>query len=215
MNYEIVPNCQVENLNQIYLDYFGYQTKGTFVEVGAYDGYNFSNTWGLAKIGWRGIYIEPISEHARLCRENHKDNNVTVIQCAAGNYTGKIQMQVAGTVSTYAPLYINSEVWKGLYHNKVEEVWIDKLDYILASEIIPDEFDLLVIDTEGSELEVLQGFDLNYWKPRMVIIESHEKNPFEELTVLAPEIDKYFSSYKKIYAGEINTIYVNDKLRNR
>jgi hypothetical protein len=35
--YNISAECQVENLNEIYTKYFGYPSKGFFVEVGAYD----------------------------------------------------------------------------------------------------------------------------------------------------------------------------------
>jgi len=208
MDYEMVGNCQVENLNQIYLDYFGYKTDGVFVEVGAYDGYNFSNTWGLARAGWKGFYIEPIQEYVQACMNNHKGHNVSVIQKAVGNFSGTVRMQIAGTLSTYDDFYIKSSVWGSQYKNNTVEVDIDTLDNILLTRVIHDEIDVLVIDTEGSELKVLEGFDLEYWRPKMVIIEAHEKNPYKELTLLVPDIDNYFSSYRKIYAGEVNSIYV-------
>ena len=40
---------------------------GTFVEVGAFDGWSYSHTVCLAQLGWRGLYIEPVPEHAALC----------------------------------------------------------------------------------------------------------------------------------------------------
>ena len=55
-----VPNsnkCQIPNLADIYLENFGYKRDGYFVEVGAYDGVSWSNTFGLAAIGWGGRYL--------------------------------------------------------------------------------------------------------------------------------------------------------------
>ena len=37
-----------------------YKTDGTFVEVGANDGMTGSFTYNLAKIGWHGLYFEPV-----------------------------------------------------------------------------------------------------------------------------------------------------------
>ena len=43
-------------------NYLNYK-KGFFIEVGANDGYNQSNTYYLEKIlDWRGILVEPIPE---------------------------------------------------------------------------------------------------------------------------------------------------------
>jgi hypothetical protein len=55
--YTVAHNCQIENLPNIYKEYFGEEYIGFFIELGAYDGYNYSNTCGLADLGWQGIYV--------------------------------------------------------------------------------------------------------------------------------------------------------------
>jgi FkbM family methyltransferase len=57
--------------------------------------------------------------------------------------------------------------------NKVEEIKVEvkKLDTVL-SRINLEKIDFVSIDTEGTELEVLMGFDINRWKPRLFIIEN-------------------------------------------
>src|SRR5207253_9282795 len=47
------------------------------------------------------------------------------------------------------------------------------LDDILQEAEAPVPIDLLSIDVEGHELEVLRGFDLHRWKPRLMMIEDH------------------------------------------
>ena len=49
--------CQIPGLDAIYDQYFGDKI-GSFVEVGAFDGMTYSNTWHLANRGWYGVYIE-------------------------------------------------------------------------------------------------------------------------------------------------------------
>ena len=58
------PSCQIDNISELYEVFLTTKLDGVFVEVGAFDGYTFSNTWGLAQRGWRGIYVEPIPKYA-------------------------------------------------------------------------------------------------------------------------------------------------------
>jgi len=209
MDYETVPDCQVKGMNEIYLKYFGYKTDGIFVEGGAFDGHSISNTWGLAHAGWRGLYIEPIPENAKACKLNHSSHkNITTLQLALGNYTGTVIMYVAAGNSTYSSILRNSELCKNEYKENIKiTVPITTLDKILEENNIPIGFDVLVIDTECSEIQVLEGFTLSKWIPKMVIIEAHEYSEYKELTVLFPSINKFFESYEKIYSDEINNIY--------
>ena len=50
------------------------------------------------------------------------------------------------------------------------------LDDILDEACAPAPFDFLSIDVEGHELEVLSGFDLARWRPRLILIEDHVGN---------------------------------------
>ncbi len=63
------PNIKVrEELAEQYLvrQFLGMEDGGFFVEVGANNPFNLSQTWHLAQEGWRGILVEPIPE---LCNE--------------------------------------------------------------------------------------------------------------------------------------------------
>lgn len=47
------------------------------------------------------------------------------------------------------------------------------LDSILAEAGCPTRFDFLSIDVEGHEIEVLRGFDIARWRPRLILLEDH------------------------------------------
>jgi hypothetical protein len=76
----------------------------------------------------------------------------------------------------------------------------------------PVGFDILSIDTEGSEEEVLLTFDINKYKPKIVIVEVSEHHPLEGFNRHAMAINEYFykANYTKIYSDEINNIYVRN-----
>lgn len=191
----ISPTCQIHNLEGIlktYLPEIGY-----FVEVGAFDGYSYSNTWHLANNGWKGIYVEPIAEYADKCRETHRENNVRIIEAACSNLNGFIKLFKGQDIVS-----ANNDMVKGYSF----EVPCFTLDTILENEIINP--DLLVIDVEFHEKEVLQGLTLKKWKPKMVIIEAHEHHENESYRLNADFINDYFRKYKKIYSDGINNIYV-------
>jgi hypothetical protein len=52
-------------------------------------------------------------------------------------------------------------------------VAVNTLDAILAEAKSPRPIDFVSIDVEGHETEVLDGFDLAYWRPRLILIEDH------------------------------------------
>jgi hypothetical protein len=47
------------------------------------------------------------------------------------------------------------------------------LDSILEENNIEINFDLLSIDVEGHEIELFKGFDIQRWKPKLVVLEDH------------------------------------------
>ena len=207
--YKPHEDCQIPVLAEIYQQYFGQRTDGTFVEIGAYDGVSWSNTVFLAKLGWRGVYVEPIKELADKCKEYHKDNNVWVVNRACG---AKREQRLFKH-NTDAPwLYTGDEEF-GIVNCVNEDVGM--IDVVLLDDVLEQfrgrpGFDLLVIDVEGMELEVLEGFNCNFWQPKMVIIETHELHPHSGMNKNIKQIDHYFlfKHYEKIFTSGINTIYV-------
>jgi FkbM family methyltransferase len=207
-----VGSCQIANLVEIYDKYFPDKKDGVFVEVGAYDGYEFSNTWELAELGWTGRMYEPIGELALRCEGAHKDHNVTVICSAVGDFDGEIDISVGedifGPDATTDPSMINSEAFDVKYVSTV------KVPIVTLNRDLPDEFwlhplDLLVIDVEGSELQVLKGISLDLFQPRMMIVETHKGNGDVRRSVHAEEIDEYILArgYEEIQCDGLNSIY--------
>lgn len=208
MNYIVHPSCQIPGIAEIFDEYFG--DTGTFVEVGAFDGMTYGCTWGLAEAGWKGLYIEPHPDFARQCITNHATHpNITTVCTACGNRNGFTFLTIYGECSTTKLDKWNKE-W-GMDENTPKiEVPIKRLDDVLDDENILTGFDLLVIDVEGSEREVLEGFSLQFFRPKMVIIELHEglgTMPYQK-GYQTPWVDNYMMGYEKIYSDKINSIYV-------
>lgn len=207
--YNFTMNCQfrAEDLDRIYTDAFGPDKKdGTFVEIGASNGKDYSNTCCLADDGWRGVYVEPVATLANACRQNHAKNKVQVFTAAAGRVNANTPLWMIpewGTATSNAHA-------AAVISKKPEMFWssIITLDTILMCAGIDKGFDLLVIDVDFGEIEVLSGFRIKHYQPKLVIIELHDEGQplSDEIRQFAAP---YFegAGYDKIYKDGINTIF--------
>lgn len=197
----IHPTCQIPNLENIYRQYF--DGKIFFIEVGAFDGMTYSNTWGM---GWDGIYIEAHPDFAKQCKLNNPHN--VVINCACGSESGEIDLYEFGEVSS-VKLNRWTRDWGINEQTKKVRVPLRTLNSILEEYNI-NRFDLLVIDVEDYEIEVLKGFDVQKYQPKMIIVELHEMQGTrpDQKGYQEPWVTDYLKGYTKIYADQINSIYV-------
>lgn len=214
--YNISSTCQIPSLSSIYNIYFPENYIGYFIEVGAYDGESFSNTSCLADNGWSGIYIEPVYNNYIACKERHKNNKVIVENLSIGSKEGEITIYCDRFLSTTdknkASLF-SEEIFKGSQFSESSCNQL-RLDTLMKKYETPINLDLLVIDVEGSEFDVLKSFNINYWKPKMLIIELIDNHKdfakFESLVKESQDIREYIlnSNYIEIYKDNINTIFI-------
>jgi Methyltransferase FkbM domain len=61
----------------------------------------------------------------------------------------------------------------GAVPESVIDVPVRTLDSILEEAGAPEKFEFLSLDVEGHEIEVLRGFDLARWRPRLILLEDH------------------------------------------
>jgi len=215
--YNLSQTCQIPNLSTIYEQYFGKINDGTFVEFGAFDGDYVSNSSGLADIGWTGYYIEPIPQYYEKCKNRHINNKkIIVSNYAIGEKKGKIEINIAGSLSTASKSQLNDfkQIEWASSHFQDNETIISPMitleDYLIKENINPN-FELLIIDVEGYEWNALKNFRINKWNPKMVIIELHDQNNnYVSIRDDCNNIVEYFdrNNYKVIFKDHSNTIYV-------
>lgn len=216
---KISDSCQISNLESIYKEYFGSRFKGTFVEVGAYDGESFSNTSFLADIGWEGLYIEPVFEYYAKCVDRHRNNNVKVINCSIGSIEQEVNFYKGGALSTSNKDHLNAfnqiEWSKSQIFSEIKCKQY-RLESILNQNKILPFFDLLVVDVEGSEEDIFNSFDLNYWKPKMIIVELIDHH--EDFKLYSDCVNSHKkirnnilnSNYMELHRDQINTIFISN-----
>jgi FkbM family methyltransferase len=140
---------------------------GFFVEVGANDPVKLSQTYTLELAGWAGILIEPLPEMARRLR-SQRSARVFEYACCSPAQAGKTAtLFVAGIYSSLKPELPTPAV-KPTTTISVET---RELDQVLNEAGAPAPIDFISIDVEGLELDVLDGFSLEKWKPKLLVVE--------------------------------------------
>jgi FkbM family methyltransferase len=157
--------CQEE---QAVRAFFG-DKRGFYVEVGANEAVERSQTWHLEQLGWAGILIEPQPNLAAALVVARKAK-VFAVACSSPENAGRsLPLHVDGPLSG-----LNRErMAPGAQPARVIHVPVRTLDSLLEEAEAPEPFDLLSVDVEGHEVEVFRGFDFRRWRPSLIMAEDH------------------------------------------
>lgn len=147
-------------------EFFGDTERGYFVEVGANQPEIFSQTFDLEQKGWTGVLIEPQPDLAEELRRRRSAKVYAEACSSRRNAGGRLTLHLAGGLSSFEKS-LNQAAIKP--HGTMD-VPVRTLDQILTDAALP-HIDFMSIDVEGHELEVLDGFDLDRWRPRLILIE--------------------------------------------
>ena len=150
-------------------EFFGGARSGFFVEVGANDPRYASQTWHLEQLGWTGVLVEPQPDLADNLRRQ-RTAEVFAVACSSRRNAGQqMKFHVAGALSSLE----RERMAPGAELERVIEVPIRTLDDVLTEAQAPVPLDLVSLDVEGHELQVLDGFTLARWQPRLILLEDH------------------------------------------
>ena len=145
---------------------FKNKKKGIYIDVGCRHPFISNNTYKLYKKGWAGINIDldfTFIDSFNFYRP--KDYN---IQIAISDKIGTQQMYFHHERSSINTL----EKTRGHRAKETKNIKITTLDNVIENSKFSDqEIDFVSIDVEGYELNVLKGFNIKKYKPKMLTIE--------------------------------------------
>lgn len=184
------PLASQNGEDYLLLTAFGSQDRGFFIDVGAFDGVHLSNTWALEQIGWQGICVEPSRRVFPILAANRPRS--VCIEAAVGSSCGKATLHMDPTMllsslgpkETVEAAFERAAEFRGLEEHELEEIQVEvvTLNDLLRRSGFVGQIDLMSVDVEGAEEDVLDGFDLMYYKPRVILIEANDSDAKERLT---------------------------------
>ena len=144
--------------------------KGYYIDVGCQHPIANNNTYLLYKRKfWHGLNIDLDQKNIDLFNiERKKDLNI----CAAISSSKKIDdLFFYHNGSPINTLVKDVALNRNTKYSEIKKIQSTSLNLVLEKYKIKDKINYLNIDTEGSELDVLRGFDLEKYKPNIISVE--------------------------------------------
>ena len=175
-------------LNQIdkkMLDYINF-SNGFFIECGANDGVNQSNTWYFEKcLNWHGILIEPLRNKFIELKKNRSKKNYF--------YNVALSSSVYRNFLNIFENNLESKIIDKLDKNlKLSKVYSSTLTKILDEVHAPKLIDFFSLDVEGFEDEILKGIDFKKYNFKFFLIETKKDSVIKFI------INKNYQLIKKL-----------------
>lgn len=190
--------------------YFDPAYIGAAIEVGAVDGIFYSNTYALEQEGWLCLAIEANPENYADLLRNRKH----AMTCACGITNGEASLTVFDikqadhvAVTSIKPDQKLVAQYGATVVRKVP-VTLRTLDDCIARFGKFQKIDVVSIDTEGTELDVLLGFDVKRWNPSLIVVEDNQGDNLP----LATHLEKL--NYHRHRRHVVNDFWVSQDYRN-
>ena len=184
------------------------------VDVGAHDGSSISNSkYFVEELRFKAVLIEPLPKVFQQL-ENHYAgfDNVTCLNMAITNSKGTQTLHIGtdGDEGMMSSLSIDRNAWFNKMRSSSSiKVATDTLTNILENNNFPNDFSLLLIDTEGMDYEVLCGLNFNKFLPRVIVTEEYQHNHEKHIRKYDLLLQNGYSLVEKIGC---NTIWVQKYL---
>jgi len=155
------------------IDFYKKKQGGFFIEIGANDGIQLSNTYLLeTKYKWKGICCEPIpSKFEKLVK--NRPNSICVNEAVYNNSGSTVLFDIANSVDLLSGISEHIDLYKAQVDaNKTTfEVKTVTLLDILNNSNAPSFIEYMSLDTEGSEFEILKNFNFEKYKFGLIDVE--------------------------------------------
>ena len=201
---------------------FKNQSHGFYIDVGCQHPVMNNNTYLLYKKGWNGINIDLDKKNIDLFNfYRKKDLNINF---AISSREGERELffyhdkSAINTVEKSVANYQRAQV------KEIKKVKTKTLNSIIENSKFNNLIiDFVSIDVEGHELDVIKGFDLKKYKPKVVIIEfldlSLKKLEIKNLNIknfLKSEIYQYMvdKNYTLVNLIHSDLVFVNNSFRD-
>ena len=208
---------QFEQDKWLYDNFYRDKKEGIFLEIGADDGIDKSNTLFFEKhLEWTGICIEPSPKRFKLLKNNR---NCICENYALSDSIGEVDFLdisgwgkgLSGIIDKYDPRHkirIAEEIANPM--NKGREIINVKTELLsnLLDKHSITKIDFCTIDTEGSEYDILKTLDFDKYQIDIILVE----NNYED-----DRVNSLLSSngYERICKIKIDDVYIRSNFKEK
>lgn len=172
--------------------------RGRFLDIGAWNAIDKSNTRALFELGWGGVSIEPSPGPVReLVREYGDGDRVEVVSAAVGMDSGIFPIRVTDDAVSGN----TGHAWRekgGFYGTLL-------VPHFTIKQILDrfGRFDMVSIDTEGSSVDLLKVLLATEMFPACIVVEHDDR--IAEAARAAQD-----RHYRAVHISEENLVFVRE-----
>jgi FkbM family methyltransferase len=160
--------------DQILWSLFPKGYRGTYLDVGALDGKLFSNTYSFELAGWKGICVEAHPNYIQILKRNrpnsivihaaiaHKDKKSVIFNANSRGSLSSLTTEMKEHFKKFGKFFTG---WKQV------KVPMKTINTVLRENNF-EYIDVMSMDIEGGEPAALMGFNINKYKPKILVIEA-------------------------------------------
>jgi len=186
---------------QFVIEYLKGLRNGYFLDIGAYDGIEFSNTFMLeTEYNWNGLLVECDPAVVSRLKQNRKQQIETSAMWSESDKEVQFKSIEMGKLSGIANRlnHPKASVRKGTIHT----IKTISLNDLLRKYNCPKHINYMSLDVEGVEYDILSTFDFQY---TFDVVSIEHANDAESITMLM-ENNGYQTAKVILKGGE--TIFV-------
>jgi FkbM family methyltransferase len=156
-----------------------FKRNGVFIEFGATDGIDLSNTFLLEnKFNWTGVLAEPATIWHKELRVNRK---CTIDTHAISSSTGELIDFLEADNAVYSVIEKFETTQRDVGYRKKYTVTTKTLLDLIEENHLPKIIDYISIDTEGSEFDILEVFNFDKYLFRVITVEHSNQTEKEKI----------------------------------
>ena len=161
------------------LKFYKNKKNGYFVEIGASDGINLSNTYLLeTEFDWKGICVEPIPYNYEKLIINRPKS--ICFHEAVYNQSGlNLEFDISNNFDLLSGISENIDCYRTRVDANKTTIIVPTISLtdLLDRAKAPSFIEYLSLDTEGSEYEIIKNFNFNKYKFGLIDIEHNNIEP--------------------------------------
>ena len=153
----------------VILRYAGAEPKEV-LDIGAYDGKTYSNSFALIERGWSAILVEPSpSAFLKLMKLHGENKNVKLLNAMVGIETRIAKFYDCEGDLCSSSLEKNRDLWAGA-GRKFTEYYVPQITLQTMTNQLGGGPTVVSIDCEGTSVDILMSMPTG-WAPRVVVVE--------------------------------------------
>jgi FkbM family methyltransferase len=180
--------------------FYNNKNGGFFIEIGASDGINLSNTYLLeTQYNWKGICCEPIPGNFDKLVKN-RPNSICYKEAVYNKSGLTLTFDIANNYDLLSGISEHIDKHKSSVDANKTSIQVQTISLldVLNNANAPSFIEYMSLDTEGSEFEILKYFDFDKYTFGLIDIEHNHIEPRRT------EIKNLLLSKGYIYKGENN-----------